>query len=77
MLSLKRYLKSRNLPCGIKSPKKTLQEGFEMTSADLIKELRAMKAQSIFAKLIVESAGEATLHLKVKKWSGANSKSGA
>jgi len=77
MLSLKRYLKARCLPGATRNPKKTLQEGIEMTSADLIKELRAMKAQSIFAKLIVESANEATLHLKVKKRSGANSKSGA
>jgi hypothetical protein len=77
MLSLKRYLKARNLPCAIKTPKKTLQEGFEMRTADLIKELTAMKAKSIFAKVIAENDGEVTLHLQVKKWSVANSKSGA
>jgi len=69
MLSLKRYLKSRNLPYAIRTPKKSLQEGFEMRSADLIKELTARKAKSIFAKLIAENDEEFTLHLQVKKWS--------
>ena len=77
MLSLKRYLKSRNLPSATRNPKKTLQEGFEMRTSDLIKELTARKAKSIFAKLIAENDEEFTLHLQVKKWHVANSKSGA
>ena len=73
MLSLKRYLKVRNLPCATRQPKRTLQEGFEMRTADLIKELTARNAKSIFAKLIAENDEEFTLHLQVKKWRMVNS----
>ena len=71
MLSLKRYLKTRNLPCALKNPKKTLQEGVELSVSNLITELTAMRARSIFAKMIAENDAEATLQLKVKKWSVA------
>jgi len=71
MLSFKRYLKSRNLPCALKNPQKTLKEGVELSVSNLITELKAMKARSIFAKVITESDAEATLQLQVKKWSNS------
>lgn len=77
MLSLKRYLKARCLPCATRTPQKTLKEGVEMSASNLIAELTKMNAKSIFAKVIAESDDEVTLHLQVKKWHVANSKSGA
>ena len=71
MLSFKRYLKTRNLPCALKNPKKTLQEGVELSTKNFLVELTAMRAKSIFAKVIAESADEVTLHLQVKKWSNS------
>ena len=71
MLSLKRYLKARSLPCAIRTPKKTLQEGVELSTKNLIAELSAMRARSIFAKVIAENDAEVTLHLQVKKWSNS------
>jgi hypothetical protein len=67
MLNFKQYLKARSLPCATKKPKKTLQEGIELSASDLIAELTAMKAKSIFAKVIAEHDDEVTLHLQVKK----------
>ena len=69
MLSLKRYLKARNLPCATRQPKRTLKEGVELSTKNLIAELTAMKAKSIFAKVIAENDDEVTIHLQVKKWS--------
>lgn len=70
MLSFKQYLKARSSHCATKNPKKILQEGIEMSASDLIGQLSAIKAKSIFAKVIAESDGELTIHLQVKKWIG-------
>ena len=72
MLSFKQYLKARSSPCATKNPQKILQEGIEMSASDLIDQLSAIKAKSIFAKVIVENDDELTIHLQVKKWSEAN-----
>jgi len=72
MLSFKQYLKARSSPCANKNPKKILQEGIELSASDLIDQLSAIKAKSIFAKVIAETDDELTIHLQVKKWSVAN-----
>jgi hypothetical protein len=72
MLSFKQYLKARFSPCATKNPQKILQEGIELSASDLIDQLSAMKAKSIFAKVIAENDDEVTLHLQVKKWGVAN-----
>jgi hypothetical protein len=64
MLSFKQYLKARSSPSATKI---LLKEGIELRASDLIKELTAMRAKSIFAKVITENADEVTLHLQVKK----------
>jgi hypothetical protein len=43
----------------------------ELSVSNLITELIAMKARSIFAKVITENDAEATLQLQVRKWSNS------
>jgi hypothetical protein len=72
MLSFKQYLQARSAPCVTKKPKTTLQEGIALNPSDLMDQLTALGAKSLFAKVIADNDDEVTLHLTVKKWGVAN-----
>ena len=69
MLTFKQYLRERYSMPITKIPAKTLQEGIQLDPTDLIDQLTALGAKSLFAKIIADNDDEITLHLTVKKWS--------
>jgi len=73
MPTFKEHLKHRSSPFATKKPQQTLQEGMELSAADLIDELTAPMAKSISATVVTDNDEELTILLQVKKWGAADS----
>lgn len=73
MPTFQEHLKSRSSPFATKKSTQTLQEGMELSAADLIDELTAPMAKSISATVVTDNDEELTILLQVKKWGAADS----
>ena len=70
MPTFQEHLKHRSSPFATKKSTQTLQEGVELSAADLIDELTAPMAKSISATVVTDNNEELTILLQVKKWGG-------
>lgn len=73
MPTFQEHLKSRSSPFATKKSLQPLQEGMELSAADLIDELTAPMAKSISATVVTDNDEELTILLQVKKWGAADS----
>ena len=74
MLTFQQQLNQRPSPFATKKSTQPLQEGLELSAADLIDELTAPMAKSISATVVADNDEELTIYLTVKKWNGATNK---
>ena len=63
-------LRQRSSPFSLKKPRQPLQEGTELSAADLLDEMTAPQVQSITATVVTDNDEGLTILLQVKKWSG-------
>ena len=70
MQTFQECLKLRSSPFAIKKPRQPLQEGTDLSAADLLDELTAPMARSITATVVTDNDEGLTILLQVKKWSG-------